>query len=146
DVPVRDGTFRAELDRADLCATGRGGRRTVKPAHVPRVPAVEQAQLVLVVAGAKFGVMGLVSVGLDTQQLGVPPLRPRQIVRVEPNGGESSQHQTLPASLLLSATVTDETQSSDRPANTLVEPQELASPGRSQWRPCPAWRRTRSSS
>jgi hypothetical protein len=53
DVPVHD-------------STGRPGRRTVG-----RLAAIDQAQLVLVVAEAKLGISWAFEVWVDAQQLGV---------------------------------------------------------------------------
>src|SRR6266536_477114 len=74
DVPVHD-------------RTGRAGRR-----RVGRVAAIDQAQLVLVVAEAKLGISRALEVSLDAQQLGVPLLRRHEISRPKTDGGESSQH------------------------------------------------------
>jgi hypothetical protein len=108
NVPVHDGTTRA-------------ARRTFG-----RVAAIDQAQLVLVVAEAKLDIsrprpvvpgvsgrddptveLGAFEVRVDAQQLSVPLLCRLKIVRPIVNGGESSQHLcSLRRREYLSATVT----------------------------------------
>jgi hypothetical protein len=107
-VPVHDGTTRA-------------ARRTFG-----RVAAIDQAQLVLVVAEAKLDIsrlrlivagvsgrhdptveLGAFEVRVDAQQLSVPLLCRLKIVRPVVDGGESSQHLcSLRWCEYLSATVT----------------------------------------
>ena len=85
DVPVHE-----RAGRAGLLVGGAG-------ADVAEVGAVEDAQLVLVVADPELDVGGGVvdladEVGLDAEQLGVSAPGRREVVGEEGDGGEASQH------------------------------------------------------
>src|SRR5437016_9875200 len=81
-------------------STGRASRRSVEG----RVFAIDQAQLVLLVADAKLTVSWALEVRFDAQQFSVPPLRRLQIGRPITDRRESSQclgiaHKRFPPSV-----------------------------------------------
>src|SRR5207245_10692759 len=91
-MPKHDSTGRAR----SLCVEGR-------------VFAIDQAQLVLVVADAKLIVSRALEVRFDAQQFSVPPLRRLQIGRPITDSSESSQCLCVAHKRFSSFSVTAET-------------------------------------
>jgi hypothetical protein len=71
--------------------------RDTSRSTLARTPAVDDAELVLVVTDAELNIRGRSpvrahEVRIDAEQLGVPVLGGRDVVGEEADGGESSQH------------------------------------------------------